>query len=190
MDRNFYSNGKYNLNPVNDFRIFAGFSCCSPSDEDRDLDDFIQNDAERHRKDLMAVTYGLFLIDCPDAPLAFATLQNDALKIHLAGYPYKSSPAVKVGRLGVSAEWQGGGIGTELLTMIKNFMLTDNRTGCKYITVDAYNKPRVLHFYQKNGFSFLKTPNLHKKQEPMYFDLLSHVPPGNAYKTCWYVKKA
>jgi len=124
----------------------------------------------------MAVTYGLFLIDYPGHPLAFATLQNDALKINLANYPYKSSPAVKIGRLGVSVEWQGGGIGTELLTMIKDFMLTDNRTGCKYITVDAYNKPSVLRFYQKNGFSFLKTPNPQRKQEPLYFDLLSHVP--------------
>ena len=141
MRRNLYSNGKYNLNPVNDFRIFAGFSCCAPDDEDKDLDDFIQ---------------------------------NDALKIDLANYPYKSSPSVKVGRLGVSNEWQGGGIGTELLTMIKDFMLTDNRTGCKYITVDAYNKPRVLRFYAKNGFALLKSPNPQRKQEPMYFDLLSH----------------
>jgi len=161
---------------VEDFRIFTGFSCCSPDDGDKDLDDFIRNDAERHRQDLMAVTYGLFLVDYPGHPLAFATLQNDALKINLAGYPYKSSPAVKIGRLGVSVEWQRGGIGTELLTMIKDFMLTDNRTGCKYITVDAYNKHGVLRFYQKNGFSLLKTPSIHRKQEPLYFDLTSHVP--------------
>ena len=177
MSRNVYKNNKYILNPVDNFRIFAGFSCCAP-DDDQDLDDFILNDAERHRQDLMAVTYGLFLIDYPNHPLAFATLQNDALKMDIDDYPYKSSPAVKIGRLGVSIKWQGGGIGTELLTMIKDFMLIDNRTGCKYITVDAYNNPRVLNFYQKNGFLILKTPNPQRRQESMYFDLVWHILPN------------
>jgi ribosomal protein S18 acetylase RimI-like enzyme len=108
--------------------------------------------------------------------LAFFTLQNDALKIESPGYPYKTPPAVKIGRFGVSTEFQSQSIGTDIITMIKDFMCLDNRTGCRYITVDAYNKPRVLRFYQKNGFTFLKTPNPQRKQEPMYFDLLSHVP--------------
>ena len=176
MSRNTYSNGRYTLNPVTDFTIFTGFTCCKPDDDDHDLDDFIRDDAERHLRDKMAVTYGVFLPEEHFAryPLAFFTLQNDALKIESSGYPYKTPPAVKVGRLGVSVEFQSAGIGTDILTMIKDFMCRDNRTGCRYITVDAYNKSRVLRFYQKSGFAFLKTPNPQRKQEPMYFDLLSH----------------
>ena len=30
-----------------------------------------------------------------------------------------------------------------------------NKTGCRFIVVDAYNKENVLHFYGKNGFKFL-----------------------------------
>ena len=179
MSRNRYSNGQYVLNPVTDFSIFTGFTCCGPDDDDRDLDNFIRDDAERHLHDKMAVTYGVFF---PEAalskyPLAFFTLQNDALKIESRGYPYKTPPAVKIGRFGVSADFQSQGIGTDIITMIKDLMCSDNRTGCRYITVDAYNRPRVLRFYQKNGFAFLKTPNHQRRQELMYFDLLSHVRP-------------
>ena len=162
MSRNNFSNDKYTIHPVTDFTIFAGFSCCSPGDEDKDLDDFIQNDAEQHQKDLMAVTYGVFFPDeaLHDKPLAFFTLQNDALKIKSGQYPYRHSPAVKIGRFGVKLEYQGAGIGTDVLTVIKGFMLSENRTGCRHITLDAYNKPRVIRFYtQKNGFEFLKEPN-------------------------------
>ena len=178
MSRNSYSSGRFVLRPVTDFSIFAGFSCCGPDDGDADLDDFIRNDAERHVRDKMAVTYGVFFTDAvlSRCPLAFFTLQNDALKIESPGYPYKTPPAVKIGRLGVSTEFQSLGIGTDIVTMIKDFMCQDNRTGCRYITVDAYNKPRVLRFYEKNGFSFLRPPNPQRKQEPMYFDLLSHLP--------------
>ena len=134
---------------MEDFSIFTGFSCCGPDDDDHDLDDFIRDDAERHLRDKMAVTYGVFFPEKILArhPLAFFTLQNDALKIQSIGYPYKTPPAVKIGRFGVGSGFQSQGIGTDVLTMIKDFMCLDNRTGCRYITLDAYNKPRVLLFY-------------------------------------------
>jgi GNAT superfamily N-acetyltransferase len=179
VSRNRYSNGKYEFYPVTDFSIFTGFTCCGPDDDDRDLDDFIRDDAERHLRDKMAVTYGVFFPekDLARFPLAFFTLQNDALKIQSSGYPYKTPPAVKIGRFGVGAEFQARGRGTEILTMIKDFMCRDNRTGCRYITLDAYNKPSVLRFYRKNGFAFLKATSPHRNQESMYFDLLSHQRP-------------
>ena len=157
-----------------DFSIFTGFTCCRPDDNDRDLDDFIKNDAERHLQDKMAVTYGVFLPgkSLSEYPLAFFTLQNDALKIQSAGYSYKTPPAVKIGRFGVNSEDQGKGIGTDVLNMVKDFMCSDNRTGCRYITLDAYNKERIIKFYQKNGFAFLKEPKPQNLQIPMYFDLL------------------
>jgi ribosomal protein S18 acetylase RimI-like enzyme len=162
---------------VIDFTIFTGFTCCGSDDDDHDLDEFIKHDAERHLRDKMAVTYGVFFPEerLSKHPLAFFTLQNDALKIESPGYLYKTPPAVKIGRFGVRVEFQSQGIGTEVVTMIKDFMCRDNRTGCRYITLDAYNKPRVLRFYQGNGFGFLKKPNPQRKQEPMYFDLLSHI---------------
>ena len=180
VSRNNASSDKYKICPVQDFSIFTGFSCCSLEDDDKDLDDFIQNDAERHRSDLMAVTYGVFFPEeeLSTLPLAFFTLQNDALKIKNSSYPYSQSPAVKIGRFGVNRSFQGNGIGTDILTRIKDFMLTDNRTGCRYITLDAYNKPKVIKFYtQRNGFVHLKEPNPDRYQEILYFDLLRHRHP-------------
>ena len=85
------------MRPVEDFRIFNGFSCCAPGDH-KDIDDFIHHgDAKRHFKDKVAVTYGLFE-DAPgaeDYPLGFATLQNDAIEIEEKKYAYPNMPAVK-----------------------------------------------------------------------------------------------
>ena len=65
-------------------------------------------------------------------------------------------------------------------------MSPDNKTGCRFVVVDAVNDPNVLQFYQKNGFVFLFTSEEQefiytggKKGEPveldtrlMYFDLM------------------
>ena len=32
------------------------------------------------------------------------------------------------------------------------FRTKDNKTGCRFIVVDAYNNEKTLHFYEKNGF--------------------------------------
>ena len=64
-------------------------------------------------------------------------------------------PAVLIGRLGVSVAYQGKGlnIGTQILDYIKGwFRSFDNKTGCRFIVVDAYNNDKTLHFYEKNGF--------------------------------------
>ena len=160
---------------MKDFSIFTGFSCCRADDEDRDIDEFIRDDAEHHLKNCMAVTYGFFLADDRSHPLGFATLQNDAVKIKSGDYPYQSSPAVKIGRFGIMADSQRQGFGSLLLTMLKGFMLTENRTGCRYLTLDAYNQPRTIEFYKRNGFALLKLqPQPNRKQVVMYFDLLSH----------------
>lgn len=91
-----------------------------------------------------------------------------------------------IGRIGVNVEFQGLHIGSQLLDFVKAwFCHKDNKTGCRFIVVDAYNKPRVLSYYENNGFKFLfKTEedekhyyevnvnsNIHTRL--MYFDLKS-----------------
>lgn len=64
-------------------------------------------------------------------------------------------PAVLIGRLGVASEYRGKGlnIGSQILDFIKGwFRSSDNKTGCRFIVVDAYNNEETLHFYIKNGF--------------------------------------
>ena len=67
-------------------------------------------------------------------------------------------PGVLVGRLAVNQEYSHKGIGSEALLFIKQWFLSpDNKTGCRFVVVDAVNDPNVLQFYQKNGFVFLFT---------------------------------
>jgi GNAT superfamily N-acetyltransferase len=68
----------------------------------------------------------------------------------------RSYPAVLIGRLGVSTKFKKQGIGTELLDFIKLWFIDENnKTGCRFIVVDAYNDECVLNFYKKNGFVFM-----------------------------------
>jgi GNAT superfamily N-acetyltransferase len=70
--------------------------------------------------------------------------------------PSKSYPAVLIGRLGVSKNYWGQGIGTQLLDFIKAWFVDEgNKTGCRFIVVDSYNEPQPLKFYQKSDFRFL-----------------------------------
>lgn len=154
-----------------DFSVFTGLSVFAG---DEDIDDFLLHDARIHYDRKMAVTYVLRMCE-DDEILAFATLQNDAVKIRgMDEFPYQSFPAVKIGRLGVAQCYQRKGIGSFLIDMIARFMCHDNRTGCRYITLDAYNKEETLSFYRKNGFILLKEfPDMASRRTlPMYRDLM------------------
>jgi GNAT superfamily N-acetyltransferase len=171
--------------PVKNFAIFTGFTCLHENEKNKDLNDFIQHDAERHFLDKIAVTYALESIHIPDIELAFATLQNDSIVILNDDelpevtkiYPYKAYPAVKIGRFGVNLEYQHKNIGSTFIKMIKNLMLKENRTGCRYITVDARRKTRdkidATGFYIKNGFKKLACRKKTQNYVPMFFDLKS-----------------
>ncbi|MGL5561686.1 MAG: hypothetical protein ACRDCN_03560, partial [Tannerellaceae bacterium] len=47
--------------------------------------------------------------------------------------------------------------GKELLNYIKQLFITQNRTGCRFLTVDAYNNPRTLAFYKREDFEILNS---------------------------------
>jgi len=68
-------------------------------------------------------------------------------------------------------EFRGHGVGTNLLNMVKRLFVTENRTGCRFITVDAYNDPEVLTFYQKNDFDFFYDKDSRNLTRAMWYDL-------------------
>lgn len=178
--RNSFSNSGWILEKVNEFSLFSDFEC-----GESDLDDFIRNDAERHRAELLAETYMLKEASMKrDFPVAFVSFCNDAIQLSKSArrrmlprkkqYPFL--PAVKIARLGVQTPFQNKSIGTLLINMAKKLFLHDNRTGCRFMTVDAYNKPRVINFYKKNGFAFLSETDQNKDTRSMYFDLKRLIP--------------
>ena len=50
----------------------------------------------------------------------------------------KSYPAAKICRLGVDLSVKGQSIGSFLLNFIKSYFIIENKTGCRFLTVDAY----------------------------------------------------
>ena len=148
---------------LSDSRTFLPFDC-----GDEDINDFFVSQAIQYQKELLAVTY--FLEDGENTMFYF-TLSNDkvtALELSKgfwrkikALFPHskhrKDYPAVKIGRLGVSKPYQhtGDSWGTKIIDFIKHWMVSENKTGCRFITVDAYCS--AIPFYLKNGFMFMGT---------------------------------
>ena len=55
------------------------------------------------------------------------------------------------------------------------FRHEDNKTGCRFIVVDAYNEEKILRYYERNGFVPLYNYDI-PQDEPLktrllYFDL-------------------
>ena len=144
-----------------------------------DLDDFFLNDAKKYADELMGKTY-CWITECkPHKIVALFTLANDSIKTtylvpstknrlnrpienHKRGRSY---PAALIGRLGINSEFQGKEIGSQLIDFIKDwFRAEDNKTGCRFLVVDAYNNDRTIKFYERNGFRFLHKTEAEEKE--------------------------
>lgn len=178
--RNCVSCDSWRLSPLSDFTIFSGFDC-----DDEDLNDFIINDALKHKEELVAETYLFTFNNAPSTPIAFVSLLNDSIPLSTSRQrrlipnsirKYKNYPSVKMGRLGVSKDYQGLNVGTSIVDAIKELFTSFNRTGCRFIIVDAYNKPRVIRFYEKNDFRFFPDQDTTKNRLLMFFDLKRFLP--------------
>ncbi len=145
---------------------------CSPfTCDDNDLDDFFAKDALYYDSELLGRTYAWIDLAEPINIIALVTLANDSIKTKLITKSARNRlqrsisnaqrginyPAVLIGRLGVSSKYRGKGmnIGSQILDYIKGwFRSEDNKTGCRFIVVDAYNNTKTLHFYEKTVLSF------------------------------------
>lgn len=157
---------------------FLPFKC-----SDSDLDEFLLNDSKNYLRQLLSVTY---LIEYEGVTIAFFSVLNDKISIQdfesnrkfkrifqdlmPAGKRYKSYPAVKIGRFAVHAAYQNQRFGSTLLDYIKGLFIVNNKTGCQYITVDAYSQS--LKFYENNGFEYFSDIDKGKDTRQMYFSLL------------------
>ena len=167
---------KYNIRKLENDITIGNFDC-----GDYDLNDFIKNEVQFYKAQLLAMPYVVTEIGRKDKILAYCTLANDKIavtnfasnsqfnKFNKEKY-LRSYPSVKIGRLGISKDLQGTGIGTNIIDFIKLHFLEDNKTGCRFVTVDAYNA--AVPFYEKNGFAFL-TQKDENPTQLMYFDLIN-----------------
>lgn len=159
--------------------IIKPFKC-----SEEDLNDFLFEDAKHFQKELMAVTY---LIEDKErnVTVAYFSLLADKITFNPdekaswnrlnRSIPNskrrKSYPALKVGRLAVSQDYAGTGVGSFILDSIKYAFTSVKRLGCRFITVDALHS--ATSFYQKNGFKFFTELDKDDETRLMFYDLKS-----------------
>ncbi len=175
-ERNELVDGGWKLQKVTDENILNKFDC-----GDQDLNEYFKKDALLHKEALISQTYYLKAAEEIDFPVALIDLCNDSIRLKkFADTPnlaenkrYPFLPAVKITRLGVYLPFQSHGIGSHLINMIKQLFITRNRTGCRFITVDAYNNEdqKAIKFYQRNGFQHFSGKDKNKQTRAMFFDL-------------------
>ena len=153
---------------------------------DEDLNDFIINESQHYRQAKLAVSYVIETNDTKKT-VGFFSLANDRISISdfenktefnrfrkrrfVNEKRLKSYPAAKICRLGIDVTAQGMSLGTFILDFIKSYFVIDNKTGCRFITVDAYNN--AIPFYQRNRFIPLTTSDtgLDDPTKLLFFDL-------------------
>lgn len=178
-EKTFFEN--YDIKKLDDEIYVSDFDC-----GDEDLNDFIKNEVHFYKNQFLAMPYVVTEKDRDDKILAYFTLANDKIAVtdfasnsqfnkfkreNFNKEKYlRSYPSVKIGRLAISKDLQGQGIGTYLLKFIKMYFVADNKTGCRFVTLDAYKG--ATNFYQKNGFEFLQKEDENPTQL-MFFDLMS-----------------
>lgn len=171
------------------------FVCDKP-----DLNEFFEKDAFNYQQELMGKSYCFRLDKDPTVIICAFTVANDSIKANLLPNSRKkkvnkdvprakqmrSYPAVLIGRLGVSKDWEGKGLGRELMDFVKSWFINpNNKTGCRFVVVDAYNVEGPLNYYLKNGFSYLFSTEEQERNYTgvpedreletrlMYFDLIA-----------------
>lgn len=176
-----------------------GFTC-----KDEDITEFFTQDYADYAYQLLGKSYCFVKPETSDIVCAF-TVANSSVKVDSLPSNLRNKlnrkipnakrrpqyPAVLVGQLAVSDLFSGHHVGDELLDFIKSWFIDPlNKTGCRYVIVDAVNHQKVFEYYQRNGFKFLFSSDkeewtfLHNKGlepttpiEPMktrlmYFDLI------------------
>lgn len=155
--------------------------------EDEDLNDFIIREAVHYQQAMIAVTY-VVIRKVDNSVVAYFSLAND--KVSLTDFNsnsefnrfrkrrfvhekrLRSYPAVKLCRLGIDKSICNQGMGSYFLKCIKTLFMLQVRTGCRFVTVDAYKS--AVPFYLKNGFLPLTTKDGDVHTELLYYDLHSN----------------
>ncbi len=145
----------YGLLPVVEVppALLSAFSCGKPH-----LDEFLCQAAQFHRSRL-GLTSVVFHRDFVGV-IGYFTLANDALPLTTSEqYEFgvetalKAYPAVKLGRLAVSTELQGQGVGRHVMGLVHGEILESlSLSAARLIIVDADNDPPVVQFYRNLGY--------------------------------------
>lgn len=170
---------KYQIRRLSKNEKVGAFDC-----GDEDLNDFILNESVVYRQARLAVSYVIETRDSHKVA-GFFSLANDRVSISdfenktefnrfrkkrfINEKRLKSYPAAKICRLGIDVSAKGQSLGTFILDFIKSYFVIDNKTGCQFLTVDAYSD--AVPFYLKNNFLPLSKEADTDYTKLLFFDL-------------------
>ena len=163
---------------------------------------FFTNDCFAYDKQLLGKSYCYRLDADPTRVVCAFTLANAGIRVDdlpnarkkkiESDIPHvkslKDYPAVLIGRLAVSKDFRSRHVGSDVLEYIKYWFIDPfNKTGCRFVIVDAYNNPQTIAFYEHNGFKSVFSTETQEKEyrhippevslstRLMYFDLLTAI---------------
>lgn len=165
-----------------DYKKLSAFSCGVNT-----LDHFFQCEVAECVKRHYLASYCAFLGS--GEIIAIFTLMNDALMISsqtekedfiddlkfevdddiITFFNHQSSyPAINIGHLGISLDYQNKGIGSAIIDLVADTFAEYRQAGCQFITVDALNNPDCIKFYYSNGFFHQTDKDLYSSTRRMY----------------------
>ena len=137
--------------------------------KDTDIEEFFKSEYKDYNRQLLGKSY-CFLTreEVPRLACAFS-LSNSSVRVDRLSNKKRNKinrvipnskrrsqyPAVLIGQLAVMDDFHGIDLGTNVMDFIKSWFIDPhNKTGCRYIVVDAVNQKNVLEFYENNGFKY------------------------------------
>ena len=139
---------------------------------DDDLNEFLLVDSIDNLDNSLCI---IFLCIYDDVVVAFFSLSADSIKVtDKLKIDYPVYPAVKIGRLGVSKDYQNLNIGSMIIEWVIGFCrILRKEIGIRFVSVDAYNDENVIRFYQHNFFRVLESAmkKSNRRNIPMYRDI-------------------
>ncbi|MBS3051119.1 MAG: GNAT family N-acetyltransferase [Candidatus Aenigmarchaeota archaeon] len=152
------------------FHDISKFDCVTKDDEDRDLNDFLKDDALKYQDLGFAVTYVCIY---EEQMIGYITMCNDSVRLttgekkqHFDGIEIPEVPAIKIARLAVHKDFQRRGIGRYLI--LRALMMARDakaNIGVRVMTVEA-KQHSVGYYKDKLGFKLLEHENYEKKEHP------------------------
>ena len=142
-------------------RDFSGFDCGR-----KEINDYFREDALDFQNELFSKTYLLSPNKDLGKVAAAFTVANASIFTRMlpnsrkkkVGYEVRHSkglinyPAILLGQLGVDAHFAGHGLGQQIIEFVAQwFSSRENKSGCRYLIVEAYNEERLLSFYAHCG---------------------------------------
>lgn len=139
-------------------------------EKDTDIEEFFKSEYKDYNRQLLGKSY-CFLTreEVPRLACAFS-LSNSSVRVDRLSNKKRNKinrdipnskrrsqyPAVLIGQLAVMDDFHGIDLGTKVMDFIKSWFIDPhNKTGCRYIIVDAVNQKNVLEFYENNGFKYI-----------------------------------